>query len=473
MRGGKSIAGTAAALVVGALIAVSGALVAEARVPPNDPLPGGTPQGLLTDVRFTSTILRSTVFGSTGAVTTPMPAYPAPGASAEGNVPAALLVLTDAVTGQSGLAYCIDFHTGTDYTYGYNPGVWSEANVPNNAAINFILTNYYPFNPLQPTGLSTLDQVAAVQSAIWYLSDGFVLATTVSPAIVAATTAIVNAARLASVPEPVEPILTVTPATLQAPASGELTGPFVVGGNVTGSLLESTPGTQLFFDQAGTQPISVGTAIPPGSQVWVSFVGGGLTTGFTIAGQTTVSVGTVYLYDGLVPGVAAGQKLILAQNGTLPVRAGATVTAYDPADLQLTKTIDWIGTAGAQGAITISASCAPAPAMGIPTSITVPAGTAPGSYVFTLTGLVSTSVCTVTETVDGVVPGVVLRSTTITPASVTLDPQLTTTAEVTNTYQEELAATGSSPPLGVPLVLLTLGVAVLVVTSAARHRHLG
>lgn len=470
MRKNRSIVGIVVAIALGGLMGLATVLPAQAIVPEDDPLPGANPPGLLTDVQFTITALRSSVAGSIVPVQVPMPVYPAPGPNTEGVVPAALLVLTDPVTGQTGLAYCFDFHTGTDYGYGYNPGVWSEANVPNNAAIHYILTNFYPFVPTAPASLpAAIDKVAAVQSAIWYLSDGFVLATTVSPAIIAATTAIVNQARLQTVPEPVEPTLTVTPSTLQAPASGELTGPFLVGGNVTGSLLESNPGTQLFFDQAGTLPIAIGDPIPPGSQVWVSFVGGGATTGFTIAGETTVPKGTVYLYDGLVPGVTEGQKLILAQNATFPLRAGAIVTSYVPASLQLTKVVDWVGPAGEQGAITISASCTPAPAIGIPTSVTLPAGTAPGSHVFTLTGLVSASVCAITETVNGAVPGIVLRSTTISLASVTLDPATPVPVDVTNTYQEELAPTGRAPDVGPAVLLLGPGILLLAIGTLRRR----
>ena len=77
--------------------------------------------------------------------------------------------------------YCINILTPTQVGVGYNLGTWSEANVTNVGFVARLLNSYYPNNaaapPIGVNGVaSTADQAAAVQAAIWYFADHFVLA---------------------------------------------------------------------------------------------------------------------------------------------------------------------------------------------------------------------------------------------------------------------------------------------------------
>ena len=86
--------------------------------------------------------------------------------------------------------YCIDIFTGTAPGYGYGLGTWDEANVPNVGYIARLLQEYYP-NTEQPASLATpREKAAAVQAAIWFFSDRYVLST--FDAVHGATVAIVD-----------------------------------------------------------------------------------------------------------------------------------------------------------------------------------------------------------------------------------------------------------------------------------------
>src|SRR5262245_45991284 len=82
--------------------------------------------------------------------------------------------------------------------------------------IAYILNNYYPAVPAQPASLTDVnDRAAAVQSAIWYFPDNYVLPP--GHALFAATSAIVADALAngALTPEPVLPSL-----SFSGPAAG-------------------------------------------------------------------------------------------------------------------------------------------------------------------------------------------------------------------------------------------------------------
>ena len=53
-------------------------------------------------------------------------------------------------------------------------GEWSEANVPNIGYVARILNTYYPSTNL-PAGLNDNQRAAAVQAAIWFFTDGYVV----------------------------------------------------------------------------------------------------------------------------------------------------------------------------------------------------------------------------------------------------------------------------------------------------------
>ena len=71
--------------------------------------------------------------------------------------------------------YCIDLLTSTYTGVGYTQGSWNQANVPNVGYVAQILNNYYPTVPTAPTAPNDNQRAAAVQAAIWFFSDRYVL----------------------------------------------------------------------------------------------------------------------------------------------------------------------------------------------------------------------------------------------------------------------------------------------------------
>ena len=106
--------------------------------------------------------------------------------------------------------YCINILTPTSIGYGYNLGTWDEANVNNVGFVALLLDQYYP-NTAQPAigspgVVDAADQAAAVQAAIWYFSDNYVIAP--SDPLAAAVTSIVNTVRVQPpLPAPTPPSL--------------------------------------------------------------------------------------------------------------------------------------------------------------------------------------------------------------------------------------------------------------------------
>ena len=73
--------------------------------------------------------------------------------------------------------YCIDINTTTYGGIGYVLGTWDTANVPNVDYVARLLNEYYP-NTNEPAALTDLNQkAAAVQAAIWFFTDKYVLNT--------------------------------------------------------------------------------------------------------------------------------------------------------------------------------------------------------------------------------------------------------------------------------------------------------
>ena len=111
--------------------------------------------------------------------------------------------------------YCINILTPTGFNYGYNLGTWGDANVANVGFVARLLNDYYPNNTAQPpigaNGITnTADQAAAVQAAIWYFSDNYVVSAN-SP-LQSAVASIVNTVRLQPpLPSPTPPSLQIAP----------------------------------------------------------------------------------------------------------------------------------------------------------------------------------------------------------------------------------------------------------------------
>jgi Thioester domain len=171
--------------------------------------------------------------------------------------------------------YCIDINTDTYIGFGYVLGTWDAANVPNVGYVARLLNEYYP-NTNEPAGLTDLGQkAAAVQAAIWFFSDRYVLNT--SDALHGTVVAIVNRIRSEGpLVEPPPPSLTITPPQLSGPVGGVL-GPFTVTTSsrrhahrrlrgATQATVTATGGS-MFSDAAGTVPISNGATVPSGQKI--------------------------------------------------------------------------------------------------------------------------------------------------------------------------------------------------------------
>lgn len=466
-------AGLRVVATAGSVLALAFAGAVSSHATPGDPPDGFEP---ILDA-FSEVVLermdhKSEVSGQLTQQTEPPAPYPPTGLD-DFDLDTALMVISDVETGQEAFTYCIDLRTRTWPGLGYRLGDWTEANVPNLGAINFILTTSFPYIPDSPAGLTDTQRVAAVQAAIWYLSDGFVLATDVDPAIRNATAEIVkNALDNADVPEPPSPTLTITPDTLEAPVSGELVGPFTAGGTASG-VIETFGGSEVFFDEAGTQPVADGTAVPSGTQLWAKYLESGeLDQGFTLTAAAEVPRGKVFLYDGSNPKVTDAQKLILALASDLSLRTGATITPYPAATLEIHKTISWSGNPAHLDAITVRADCTPAPAAGITTSATLPPGAEPGTHILTLGGLRAGSTCTIVEVATGETDSVTLLRSTIAPDVVELAASGPTVVQVDNHYEQEtkvIPATGAPHGPESGMALLAVGTALIVGAAAWRR----
>ncbi|CEA07359.1 hypothetical protein BN1051_00671 [Arthrobacter saudimassiliensis] len=320
--------------------------------------------------------------------------------------------------------YCIDIRTSTRVDIGYENGTWSEANVPNVGYVARILNSYYPAVPGQPAGLNNNQRAAAVQAAIWFFSDGYVV--NPSNPLYSAVQAIVNDTIAAGpLAEPEAPDVNIDPPTAEGPVTG-LTGPYTLtaedGATLTVAVSE---GYSLYSDAAGTQPLP--ETVPSGTQVWVrSDTGSTEPAVITARAVVTVQSGNVFLYDGNTTGVPDAQKLILAATRDISATAEATAEFFAVGGLTVTKSIAGEA-AGQQGAVTIAVDC---DADGQFT-LEVPAETTEDTSQ-TFTGIRAGAVCTITEPVTGATDTVLVTPSI--PAPVTITADTTATATVIDTY---------------------------------------
>ena len=325
--------------------------------------------------------------------------------------------------------YCFDINTSTSVGIGYGLGTWDAATVPNVGFVARILNEYYPFVPSQPAGLAnTTEQAAAVQAAIWFFSDRYVLNTS-DPLhdTVAAIVAHIIAAGPVTAPAP--PSLTITPTNASGPSTSAVVGPFTVTSGA-GSATVSVTGGNMFSDAAGTIPIADGATVPSGTQIWLRSTG---TTSAVLqaVAKATVPQQNVYLYDGNTAGTADAQRLILALNGELTTRVTATAEFKPVGQLVVQKTISGPA-AGSQGQVTIHTVCG---GTALTPDLIVASGTPAGTSTRTYTSIPSGSVCTITETANGTEHTTnVTVDVTGSGAQVTIPENGTATATIADTY---------------------------------------
>nr|WP_273544486.1 DUF5979 domain-containing protein [Arthrobacter jiangjiafuii] len=309
--------------------------------------------------------------------------------------------------------YCIDTAVETMVGVGYVQGAWEESNVANLGYVNYVLNNYYPANPAAPADLSANQQAAAVQGAIWYFTDGYLVNTSETVIRDAVEAIVADAQANGPLVEPPPPSITVTPPVAAGPAGG-VAGPFTVMAEGAAEVTVSVPtGYTMFADAAGTVPITNGSPVPTGTQIWVGSPPGSTVPGVLSARATVpVQTGNVYVYDGGNPGMENAQPLILAASTVLEATAEATAEFFVPGDLVVNKTFAG-GAVGSQGATTLVVDCGPAGAF----VIEIPAGTAT-QFSQTVTDLPVGTVCSVTEEGTGSTAEVTV--TPVLPAPVTI-----------------------------------------------------
>lgn len=323
--------------------------------------------------------------------------------------------------------YCIDINTDTTTNIGYALGTWDASNVMNVGYVARILNEYYPETD-EPAALSNLNQkAAAVQAAIWFFSDRYVLST--SDQAHDATVAIVNAIlKKGPLVKPDPPSLTITPPTISSPR--KLVGPFTVSTNATGGATVDATGATMFTFVSG-KPVEIApeSLVPTGTKIWLRSSGPSRAV-LQATSEATVPSGNVYLYAGNNPGVRDAQRLILAQESTpLKTTVYATAQFLPSGSLVVTKTIAG-DAAGSQGQVVIHVACDDGVTR---RDFVVPAGTPAGTKSRTYRRIAAGTKCTVIETSNGSVVG--------TDVVVTGDGQAVTilagarkTVDVTDTY---------------------------------------
>jgi len=214
-------------------------------------------------------------------------------------------------------------------------GTWDAANVPNVGYVARLLNDYYPHTN-EPAALTNLNQkAAAVQAAIWFFSDRYVLST--SDPLRNTVVAIVNHVRsLGPIVEPPAPSLTLKPDSVSGPA-GRVFGPFTVSTDHPPATVTATGGS-MFSNAAGTDPIADGATVPSGQKIWLRSSGPSIAV-LQATSRATVPSGNVYLYDGNTQGVNDAQRLILAETGELTTTVKATAEFLAPGSLEVEKTI--------------------------------------------------------------------------------------------------------------------------------------
>lgn len=436
----RLLAGLVAA---GAIIVGAALTAAPASAIPGAPGPG--PRiGPNTEITMTGTAEGQAVMGGLpvdGSTSDPGVAYPAapPDDFTPYDAGFAGIITAEGTDGSSLRLYCIDIHTSTYPGIGYENGSWEDSGMPNLGYVARLLNDYYPNTDEPAAAPNDNARAAAVQAAIWYFTDNFVL--DAGDPIRPLTEAIVNAIRVQPpLPTPTPPSLSITPAEGSA-TIGTPAGPFTVSTNAPAGATVSATGGSLFSDAAATVPVPNGTTVTDGQQLWAvpDDPDAEATATIEARGEATMPTGNVYIYDGNTPGVTDAQRLILAETVDVVTAVTATATFAAPVLASLTVSKAFAGpAAGSQGAVTLHVSCT----NGLEQDISIPARTT-DTTTTTIDGLPVGTVCAVTEPVDGA-SGLIL----VAPAGLG-QIQITegeNTVAVTNTVTRELAPTGGSFP---------------------------
>ena len=326
--------------------------------------------------------------------------------------------------------YCIDINTDTWGGIGYALGTWDASNVQNVGYVARILNEYYPHTnepaKLANGNTATPNQTAAaVQAAIWFFSDRYVLNT--SDSLHDTVVAIVNKIRAEGpLVKPPPPSLTITPSTVSS--ARRVLGPFTVTTDAPDGATVNATGANMYANRAGTMPISPGTTVPSGQRIWLRSSGPGSAV-LQATSQATVPSGNVYLYDGNYPGLNDAQRLILAETATLKTTVYATAEFLPGGSLVVKKTIAGPA-AGSQGQIVIHVACDDGVTRH---DFVIPAGAPAGTASRTYRHIAAGTTCTVLETSNGSVVGTDVVVTGD-GQEVTIHADRRKTVDITDTY---------------------------------------
>lgn len=297
--------------------------------------------------------------------------------------------------GQTLLLYCIDIDTSTTVGIGYALGTWGASNVRNVGYVARILNAYYP-ETNEPASLSDPNQkAAAVQAAIWFFSDRYVLSQ--GDPVYATVVAIVDKIRAQGpLVAPPKPTLTITPDTISG--ARHVLGPFTVKTDAASAAVSVTGGT-MYSNRAGTVEIGNGTTgtVTSGDQIWLRAAPGFTRAVLQATSEAAVPAGNVYLYAGN-NNVGDAQRLILAQDAEpLETTVAAGAQFLPGGTLVVSKTIDGPA-AGSQGQVVIQVDCGDGVAR---PDFVIPAGTPAGTTSRIYRHIVAGTTCTVVETANG------------------------------------------------------------------------
>ncbi len=321
--------------------------------------------------------------------------------------------------------YCINIRTDTFIGVGYQLGTWDSANVANIGYVARLLNSYYP-QTNEPSTIADVNQkAAAVQAAIWFFSDRYVLSTSdpLHNEVAAIVQAVITAGPIV---QPPPPTLTITPSNLAGPA-GSVIGPFTVGLTPPGDVTVAATGGTMYSDASATTVIPDLSTVPGGTRIWVKSTGPPSVVIHATA-KATVPSGNAYLYD-QNSGLGDAQKLILSKEATLTTTVSASAQFQQPGSLTVTKTIAGPA-AGHQGQVMIQVVCD-----GVTRSpdFVIPPRTGAGDRSLVFSPIDAGSVCQVIETQDGHTDTVTV-TTAGDGSEVTIPPDGNVGVHLTDTY---------------------------------------
>lgn len=326
--------------------------------------------------------------------------------------------------GLAGQMYCVNIRLPIQGGLGYQQETWAET-VPNSGYVAYILHNYYPAVPDAPADLSASQQAAAVQAAIWFFTDGYVLGSDQAGIRAAAAAIVADAQANGPLVEPPAPVVGISPPEAASP-SGTPAGPFTVTlENAVEANVSVPEGFRLYGDAAGTTELPNPATLPSGSQVWVGGTGAAPES-VVLTARTAVRAlgGVVFSYDGGTPDVAEAQNLVVPQTVFLLDTAEATAEFVAAGDLVVSKS--FLGeAAGHQGAGQLLVDCGP----GGQFTVDVAAGSVQ-TQEFTFPDIPPGSTCVITEPFAGSTSEVEVASDA--PQEVTV-PAEGASALITNT----------------------------------------